>query len=321
MSIAFATSSLAPRDRFGVWRDLMCQNFVKADGFADDPDAFDARIAVHPLGNVTLFNMAAPIQHWDRSPRHIRLAPSEDYLLTLLVAGRGTLRQADREVDQFPGDMVLYDTGLPYTYDLRGETLAVKMPRRAVLARVTSPVAVAEALSSTTPVGTLAASVLRQAANLEFAGSQSSAALVGASLLDILAALLDWGVAQKMPADAELLPSLLERVQRDLRRNLGNANLSLESIAKRHCVSTRTLARAFAVAGSSPMRWVWQERLDLALRLLQVRPSRRVTDVAYECGFSDLAHFSRTFKARFGVSPLKITRSHRESSAQDKAPH
>ena len=320
MPKVFATSHLAPRDRFGAWRDLMCQSFVRADGSTDDPEAFDARISASSLGVVTLFNMAAPIQHWERSATHVRLTPSDDYLLTLLIHGRGTLRQANREVHQSPGVMVLYDTGLPYTYDLRGETLAVKVPRQAVLSRVSESVPLAEALSSETPMGAFAASLLRQAAGLDLSTSSAPAALVGASLLDIMAALLDWRATEKGRDETGCLRSLLERAQCDARRQLGNVRLSPESLANRHGVSTRTLARAFAAVGTSPMRWVWQERLNLARDLLQDLPKRKITDLAYECGFSDLAHFSRSFKSRFGISPAQLMRGRQGSPAGDSSP-
>jgi AraC-like DNA-binding protein len=68
-------------------------------------------------------------------------------------------------------------------------------------------------------------------------------------------------------------------------------------------VSTRYLQRVLAQAGTTPSRLLLARRLDVAAaRLRHADASRRITDVALECGFSDLSYFSRTFRRRFGVS-------------------
>ncbi len=38
--------------------------------------------------------------------------------------------------------------------------------------------------------------------------------------------------------------------------------------------------------------------------------SRRVSDIAYAWGYTDLAHFSHRFKERFGVSPRDYRATH-----------
>jgi AraC-like DNA-binding protein len=57
-------------------------------------------------------------------------------------------------------------------------------------------------------------------------------------------------------------------------------------------------------------RPTWHERVE-ALRLAHARKLLAVTDqpvigsVAFECGFDDLSHFHRVFKARTGRTPLE----------------
>jgi AraC-like DNA-binding protein len=68
-------------------------------------------------------------------------------------------------------------------------------------------------------------------------------------------------------------------------------------------VSARYLQRVLAQGGTTPSRHLLARRLDAAAaRLRHAAGSRRITDVALECGFSDLSYFSRTFRRRFGVS-------------------
>ena len=61
-------------------------------------------------------------------------------------------------------------------------------------------------------------------------------------------------------------------------------------------------ARQFhAVYGTSPYRYSVMRRLDVARGWL--RDARPLAETALEAGFADQAHFTRTFKAAFGMTP------------------
>ena len=61
-------------------------------------------------------------------------------------------------------------------------------------------------------------------------------------------------------------------------------------------------ARQFhAVHGTSPYRYSLMRRLDVARGWL--RDARPLAETALEAGFADQAHFTRTFKAAFGMTP------------------
>src|SRR6266567_568237 len=61
-------------------------------------------------------------------------------------------------------------------------------------------------------------------------------------------------------------------------------------------------ARQFhAVYGTSPYRYSVMRRLDVARSRL--RDARPLAETALEVGFADQAHFTRTFKAAFGMTP------------------
>jgi AraC-like DNA-binding protein len=66
------------------------------------------------------------------------------------------------------------------------------------------------------------------------------------------------------------------------------------------------LARQFRlVCGTSPYRYLLMRRLDTARKLLAER--RALVDIALEAGFADQAHFTRMFKAAFGLTPARYT--------------
>jgi AraC-like DNA-binding protein len=64
------------------------------------------------------------------------------------------------------------------------------------------------------------------------------------------------------------------------------------------------LARQFRImCGTSPYRYLLMRRLDFARQ--QLAQGRSLVEVAIEAGFADQAHFSRMFKATFGITPAR----------------
>ncbi|VVE85676.1 helix-turn-helix domain-containing protein [Pandoraea sputorum] len=54
--------------------------------------------------------------------------------------------------------------------------------------------------------------------------------------------------------------------------------------------------------GTSPKHWLQAQRLEHARRLLETT-SKKVIEIALECGFCTAAHFSESFRRHFNVSP------------------
>lgn len=80
-------------------------------------------------------------------------------------------------------------------------------------------------------------------------------------------------------------------------------NLGLEDFAKLSHRSLSTFKRDFRkYFNQSPGKWLVQKRLEYSAVLLK-NPALNVSQVALDCGFEDLSHFSRAFKSKFGTSP------------------
>ena len=84
------------------------------------------------------------------------------------------------------------------------------------------------------------------------------------------------------------------------------AALNISVIAKMAGVSVRNLERAFmAEVKTSPNEFYRGMRLRYAKWMLS-NTTRKITDIAYECGFADAAHFIRVFRETYGVTPGKL---------------
>lgn len=103
-------------------------------------------------------------------------------------------------------------------------------------------------------------------------------------------------------ADREFLSRLVALVRRDMMQ----PEHSVESLAAGMCITRGQLNRRVkALTGITTQQYVMRIRMEQARLLLTGHPDKPVSEVAYECGFSDPASFSRAFRGTFGVSPTQ----------------
>jgi len=80
--------------------------------------------------------------------------------------------------------------------------------------------------------------------------------------------------------------------------------ICLEDLAREAGMSRFNFCRRFhKECGLPPMRWLWNFRTLLAAEFIALDPRWSLTDVAFSCGFTSSAHFSRSFRAMFAKSP------------------
>ena len=96
---------------------------------------------------------------------------------------------------------------------------------------------------------------------------------------------------------------LMEKVMKYLNDNISDSSLSVESMAEGIGLSRVHLHRKLkALTGMSARDFIRTHRLEQAGRLLQSK-KLNISDVAYTTGFSNLSHFSNTFKDFYGMTP------------------
>ena len=105
-------------------------------------------------------------------------------------------------------------------------------------------------------------------------------------------------------------PELLRRLLRAKDRMDGSPHEEwpVRRLAQVSAVSAAHFARSFRGAfGMPPHRYLLTRRIERATALLR-DTDMAVTEIALRWGFNDSAHFSRVFKAHFGVSPRTVRR-------------
>jgi AraC-like DNA-binding protein len=87
-----------------------------------------------------------------------------------------------------------------------------------------------------------------------------------------------------------------------MRQHFADPGLSIEALAKQACVSPAYYRREFRrLYGTSPKEYLDTLRINYAKSLLETGYFSQ-KEIAYRCGFSDVAYFRTVFKRKIGKS-------------------
>ncbi len=306
---SLTTSDKRPSERLEFWQEIVCKKYVSASAETEVlQDEFSGTLTSGELGSLTVAELDAPLHFWSRKPCHVRNDSQEVFIVSLIQEGAGELTQFGRSARVGPGDLVIYDAGATFDYALRAKTQLVKIPRRLLKSKLDRPDDfLALKIDRSNPLSPILSELLARSLNIDLSlelGSRIAKRLSNA-IVDLMASICD---LERAILPRAQISGPLDRILRFARANLDDPELGPEELAAAGAMSVRSLNRLFSALGATPMRWVWSERLQASRVALMQGEVRSVTDAAFAHGFSDLGHFSRSFKRAFGMSPQTVLR-------------
>jgi len=116
----------------------------------------------------------------------------------------------------------------------------------------------------------------------------------------------DFFLDERSPTPQQQAKSLFKDILKLLKAEL-HTRPSMEEIAARLNLSTRTLQRKLEIAGTTYSALYLDFRINTAERLL--RGTRmKLSEIAHQAGFNDNAHLCREFKKRHHMTPTQFRR-------------
>ncbi|MBC9879879.1 helix-turn-helix domain-containing protein [Bradyrhizobium sp. INPA01-394B] len=305
----------AVKDREGYdrWHQVSCRNYSYCEARRDSDYPFSAQISSWRFGALGFSDgrLSSDLTQLDRGPAEIRKDPRDHFMLYLVLLGGVCLTQDGREARAQSGDLFLYDQAQPFTLKFRQDyrAIMVNIPRPLLISRLPRARGLtARRIAGDSKLGALAGTIVRQITKFGEPADTHVIDRLGSSALDILATTMEAELAGP-PEVGCARERLLTQVKSYILAHLHRSDLDIETIAKAQNIAPRTLNRLFAIDGTTPIRWLWEQRLLACYKALAEGHVCRVTDAAVSFGFTDMSHFSRAFKNSFGMSPHLIRRS------------
>ena len=302
---------VADLEDFVSYRATVSRAVVALDVRAEDPDRFRGRLEAGITGDIHLFSVDANAHAVHRTPALIAGAPQRYFKFSLIERGTGMIVQDGRETTLRPGDMAVYDTDKPYSlvFDDDIRMSIVMFPRELLdipsdlLSRIT-----AMRLDGANGVGAMIRPYLSTLTHQIGEVDGHIARRLFRTAFDMVGTLLESELGSATTATSH--DDLMRRILDYIDEHLAEPDLNPSQIAAAHFISVRHLHALYSDQGSTVSTVIRARRLDRCYDDLvnPVLATRSVTSIALENGFVDAAHFSRTFRAHFGVPPSSVRR-------------
>lgn len=288
-----------------VWRQAARTLFpgLKVEALPSDPSC--GSIRGRAFGPGQLWSILSPPLRVDYEPVVGAVRPQAAFSIMLQLRGATSVSQHLQESRLVSDDLCLLDEAAPFHLEVTescSQIMFLRIPRELVLGRYPYlEHRTAQAFERDEPGTTILRKFLLalfdSAALLE--NERCSTALVSTAML--------LGVAK--PPSTLLADDIHWRVRTALScidANLADPSLNAARVAAQQKISRRRLDEILLqTLGSSLSAQIWSRRLSQAATDLRdpTHTARTVTNIAFSAGFANAAHFTRSFKRRYGCGP------------------
>ncbi|MGW3241690.1 helix-turn-helix domain-containing protein [Streptomyces sp. NPDC001070] len=314
-------ASLAPGDRADAIREFSwsINGRIEVD-LPPNPNHLRANATTNVVGSVKVSEI-----DWNVAGLRRATAPVDEdmvphVLIHLQEAGASRFQQGGRQGVTRAGDLAVLENVKPYEVFFHGtmHSVLVRVPthvlglRPSLLDQVT-----AVRLSSERPVVGATAAFFARLARNQAAVGDAGTALFAEPSVDLIRAVVAVVLGRDDLARAPLNNTLLQRVQEYVRLHLAEPDLTAARIAAEHQVSVRQIYLTLSRAGITLGEWIRAQRLEECKRELAspVHQFMTIEAIAHRWGFVSAPHFSRVFKAAYGVSPRELRLQHAAARA------
>lgn len=307
---AFCTDTLPPADRTEYWRDAVRKAFTRLEIRAPGEGELHGALRHACVAGVPVGHLEAGPQQMARTAPLIAADGDDALVLSLQRTGGSVVAQDGRETPVAVGELVILDNRRPYVLDFPGPVRqhVAAVPRRMLdLPDSLLRHATGRTYATGHGIGGILASYVDGLVTVtdQCVCVPDTKRFLRQGIVDVLTALvaLEGDTGEQGAAER----ALLQHVRAYIRDNLDDPALTPASIAAAHHISVRYLYQVFQNEPMTIGRWIQRLRLEACHRDL-VRPEfagLTVAAIAHRWGFASHAHFSRTFRSVYGLSPAE----------------
>jgi AraC-like DNA-binding protein len=304
--LRFSTRRVPERERLLRWREEFGQSVVRVDIEPLSDLLFNAEATLRALPGLRTIRCTGSAVRFRRTRA---IAADGDDSITLYVnLGRMcTASQRGRDVSVGAGDAFPILQHEPAVLTCSpGSYLALIVPHAVLASRVSDiDDATMRLIPRRTDALRLLVSYLRLALEKTVLDTPEIREAVATHVHDLVALSLGEHAPVGESSASAVVAARLATALDHITSSFQDPELTLATVARDLRISPRYLQRLLETSGTSFTAVVNELRLQRASTLLIEADGgeRRISDVALQVGFSDISHFNRLFRSRFGDTP------------------
>lgn len=252
-----------------------------------------------------------------RAPQHIRKNRVGLRVLWFALTGSVRIVRATGTTEITAGSAGFVDSGIPFSATLKRSpdgyhsSYQVIIPPDLFMSHLHEAERLSEPFSLETGEGHAVRALLETLSKYGDRIGDKTADLLSRSLLEATADhLRNSGIS--LPRRQNLVDRRLADIENYIKMNLADPELSYDKVAVSCGISPRYLCFLLKANNTSFSEQVWKNRMPKARDALISSKTRDypIHEIAYMSGFKSAAHFSRMFKATYGVPPREYRAMH-----------
>ena len=301
-----STRDLPESDRVEIWRDAMARSAFPVDVEPLPGREVEGQAALSTLGNLMISKGTAS----GTAYRSVTGNQASDAVLVVLHGRNNAVyNRRNREIHFRPGQTAIVTSATAYEVKIpSGRFVSVCMPRRML-----EPLVADVDAATLRPVGRDqdAAQLLWRYLRIvgEHPSGSAAGQLAADHVRDLTALVVGATRDGKEQATGRGLAAVrLAALKADCVAHFDRPDFNIGQLAVRAGLSPRSVRALFESEGTTFTDVVRSARLERARRLLADPQfeGRRVAEIAFESGFSDLSYFNRCFRQRYGLTPSEF---------------
>jgi AraC-like DNA-binding protein len=310
--VVFSTSDVTDGDRLNAWQKAYVDTFVPCRIESNSEEPFWSRFTSMNIGPVMIGSVAGPPKVCVRDKFAAERDKTNYLQVDVLQRGEKISKQCGREIAVCAGEALVFHNREPsFTVSpTTTQVQTIKIPETTIRGRIGDTARYAGVkLSCQVPQLRILAGYLQ---SLDFAGDltdASSREMIGGHIVDLVVAALIRVEGRGDPSELySVKAARLAAIRRLIESAFREPTFDTRHASQRLGISERYIQKLFEETGVTFSDYVAERRLrDAREKLLDRQLDQtKIRDIAWSAGFSDISHFNRLFRRRFGEKPSAL---------------
>ncbi|HEY4235692.1 MAG TPA: helix-turn-helix domain-containing protein [Lacipirellulaceae bacterium] len=307
--IRFSADNFPEKDRVEAFREIYGRTILNVDVQPNKDEVFHCEMSLRALPDIGIglgFSSAATYR------RTLSLRQDDELLFFVVLSGHGSAVQSRREAHLADGAATLLsgaDTGATiHPSNIRYLSVALSRNRLAPMIPDMES-SLARPIPAENSALQLLVGYAQTLQQTDLALSSQVRQVASTHIYDLAAVVL--GATRDVQEAARhrgVRAARLRAIKDDIGTHLASRGLSVDALAARHKISARYIRSLFESDETTFTDFVLSARLSRARQLLILNcfTSRTIGSISADAGFSDLSHFNRNFRLRYGMTPSDL---------------